>query len=119
LKKLIFAAIIAAAVTLPSIANAQAAAPRKELRMPAPGTVVCRPIKASETANATMGTVQLKCRNVNTSRIRDAITAIKTTMGGGAAPMTPAQMQSLQTQINSLNEELEAPIPGGGSAEPN
>jgi hypothetical protein len=112
LNRLILAASITAAIALPSIAIAQgAAAPRTTLRIPVAGTVVCRPIKTGETGNATMGTVQLRCRNVNVSRIRTAMTAIHTEMS--SMSMTPAQMTTMQSSINALNEELEPSIPGG------
>jgi hypothetical protein len=109
LNKLILAVTITAAVALPSIVVAQGTAPRAALRLPPPGTVVCRPARSNETANATMGTVQLRCRNVNTTRIRTAMNALHASMSS----MPPSQQTQMQSSINSYFEELQPPIPGG------
>lgn len=108
MNKLILAATITAAIALPSIVVAQGTTPRTTLRVPPPGTVVCRPIKVGEKPDATMGTVQLKCRNVNVARIRAALTSIHSMM----STMTPAQRPQMQTSVQTLESELEPTVPG-------
>lgn len=110
MNKIILAATFTVAVALPSIVIAQGTStPRATLRIPAPGTVICRPVRAGEKTDATMGTVQLRCRNVNLTRIRTAISAINTTMGS----LTTAHQAQMQTEINTLENELDPEITGG------
>lgn len=114
MNKLILAAALTAAVALPSTVIAQGTAPRTTLRIPPPGTVICRPVKVGEKPDATMGTVQLKCRNVNVARIRTAMTNIHSMMT--TMSMTPAQTTQMQASVQTLEDELEPTIPGGPSA---
>jgi hypothetical protein len=115
MKKLILVAAIAATVVLPSIAMAKTK-PAIPLTVPA-GTVVCRPVKAGETANGSMGSNQLMCRAVNVARVNAALQKIRTTMAqnqaaSAAAAPSAATQQMLQGEAD-LTREMHPPnIPG-------
>lgn len=79
MKNFVLSAAIVALIGLPSIVIAQTA-PRTTIAVPDPGTLVCHPVKAGETANATMGTNQLRCRPVNMTRVTAAVRTIRTVM---------------------------------------
>jgi hypothetical protein len=116
MKKLILVAAIAATVGLPSMAMAKTKPPAIPLTVPA-GTVVCRPVKAGETANGSMGSNQLMCRAVNVARVNAALQKIRSTMAqnqaaSAATTQSAATQQMLQGEAD-LTREMKPPnIPG-------
>jgi len=116
MKKLILVSALAAAI-IPSIALAQMTLPAT---IPA-GAVVCRPSKAGETPNATMGKTQLMCRavdvaaaNASVKKIRAMMAQQKKTAPAGAATPDPSMQAMLQEQAK-LNAQLHAPVILGGN----
>jgi hypothetical protein len=116
MKKLILVSAFAAAI-IPSIALAQMTLPTT---IPA-GTVVCRPAKASEKSNATMGTTQLMCRavdvttaNASIKKIRAMMAQQKKTAPVGAATPDPSMQAMLQEQAK-LNAQFHVPVILGGN----
>ena len=82
MKRLILATAIAAAVAFPAIATAQTTLPQT---LPA-GMVVCRPVKAGETSNGTMGKTQLLCRAVDVPKANAAVKKIRALMAQQQKP---------------------------------
>jgi hypothetical protein len=117
MKHLVLATAIAAAVAFPAIAIAQTVLPQT---LPA-GMVVCRPMKAGETPNATMGKTELLCRAVDVPKANAAVKKIRALMaqqkpaGGSAhaASSTNYQQQMLQQQAE-LNKQLQPAFTAGG-----
>lgn len=119
MKHLVLATAIAAAVAFPAIATAQTTLPQT---LPA-GMVVCRPLKAGETSNATMGTTQLLCRAVDVPKANAAVKKIRALMAeqqkpaaahpAPAAASTNYQQQMLQQQA-ILNKQLQPAFTAGG-----
>jgi hypothetical protein len=73
MKKVLFAAAIAAVVMLPSVAQAQGTAA-------VAGPVVCRAPKTGETSNATMGSTALICRPLDMDKVNAAMTKMHAAM---------------------------------------
>jgi hypothetical protein len=96
MKKLISISAIAAMVGLPLIAMAQTL-PDLPNSVPA-GTAVCRPAKAGETANGSMGSAQMMCRSVDVVKVNAALTKLKPMMDKMDAP-TKAQVEALEKTI--------------------
>jgi hypothetical protein len=96
MKKLISISAIAAMIGLPLIAIAQTM-PDLPGSVPA-GTAVCRPVKAGETANASMGSTQMMCRSVDVVKVNATLTKLKSMKDKMDAP-TKAQVESLEKTI--------------------
>jgi hypothetical protein len=90
--KLIFLTAIAAAIGLPSIATAQTS--------PTTGSIICRPVAAGETANASIQNNQFLCKPVNMDRIHKAMTDAMT-------GLSPDQQAKLQQAMSVLQYELQ------------
>jgi hypothetical protein len=104
-KRLILAATIAAAFSLPSIANAQTSSmqtPSTDMTAP----MICHMSKTGEMSNAMMTSSKMTCRPMNVARVR---AAMKTMM---AMPnLSAAQMAQMQVLMDEM--QLEPAIPGG------
>jgi hypothetical protein len=96
MKKLISISAIAAMTGLPMIAMAQTT-PNLPSSVPA-GSAVCRPPKAGETANASIGSTQMMCRSVDVVKVNAALAKLKSMMDKMDAPT--------KTQVESLEKEL-------------
>jgi len=115
MKKLISISAIAALIGLPLIAMAQTL-PILPNTVPA-GTAVCRPAKAHETANASMGTTPMMCQSVDVVKVNAALKKLRAEMAKQkAAPsaQTDASTQEMLQAQAQLNKEFHVPvIPGG------
>jgi hypothetical protein len=123
MKKLVSISAIAAMIGLPLIAMAQTLPNMPNLPSSVPaGTAVCRPAKASEKANASMGSTQMMCRSVDVVKVNAAIKKIRSLMAKQqSAPAattsnaaTDASTQEMLQAQAQLNSEFHVPvIPGG------
>lgn len=97
--KLILLTAIAAAIGLPSVVTAQTSA--------TPGSIICRPVAAGETANASIQSSQFLCKPVNMNRIHKAMT-------DAMANLSTDQQAKLQAAMDVLQYELsiESHYPG-------
>jgi len=92
MKRLILTAAIAAAMGLPVMAIAQTAS--------VTGSIVCRPVKANETPNATIQNFQVLCRAVDAAKVRKAMATVM-------AGMTAQQKAKAQVALTVLMDELQ------------
>lgn len=110
MNKLILAGLIVASTGLPTIAQSQSLP-----AVPA-GAVVCRPVKAGETPNATMGTSSLLCRKINVAKV---MAAEKKLMSMMKPNMTAGEMKQMNMASASMNDELMLPAIPGTNGNPN
>lgn len=89
--KFILSAALATVVGLPAIAIAQTA--------PITGSIVCRPVKAGETANATIQSTQLLCHPLNLDKIRDAMNAAQSNLNAEQKAKMQAAMAVLRDEL--------------------
>jgi hypothetical protein len=108
MKNFLVAAAIGAALATPSFAMAQAAptASKAPAGMAAPmATLACRPIAVGEKTNASMGTVALICRKLNTARIEAAMTQLQQ----ASAKMAAADKPTHDAATSSIISEFHFP----------
>jgi hypothetical protein len=91
MSKFILTTAIVAAIGLPSIGIAQNA--------PITGSIVCRPVKAGETANANIQDTQLMCHPLNLGRLRDAMVAAQTNMSADQKAKMKVAMAVLRDEL--------------------
>jgi hypothetical protein len=92
LKRFMFVAALAGVASLPTIVVAQTTAPIT-------GSIVCRPVKADETANATVQNTRLLCHPLNLKRIRDAMVSAETNLSAGQKARMDAAMAILRDEL--------------------
>ena len=92
MKRIILTAAIAAIVGLPVMATAQTA--------PVTGSIVCRPVKANETPNATVQNTHVLCRAVDGAKVRKAMATVM-------AGMTAQQKAKARFAMTVLMDELQ------------
>ena len=114
MKNVILSAAIVAAIGLPSIVIAQTTT-RTTIHIPSPQTLICHPLGAGETGNATMGTTPLHCRPVNMARITAAVRQIRTAM----RPQATSVQAPVENALTSITTELQMPAIPGSNGNPN
>ena len=92
MKRIILTAAIAAVMGLPVMAIAQTAS--------VTGSIVCRPVKANETPNATIHNTQVLCRAVDAAKVRKAMATV-------TAGMTAQQKAKAKFAMAVLMDELQ------------